>query len=439
MWQKGNLDKRYSMLSMETWQKDRNSLQRGIEPSHTHASLPSDSAWTQPFHFDSDFRYDSIDETFNDSKTAQYIPQYLQDIEISGKYFPKDRRISVPARLSRFQGFKINTDGHHSMWNGGIEPLNIQKIPYSATSNVNQIRYPGERPISRNEQEKRKMNRDDSVEPCNTLYIGNLPVSDDKETLDNLEKQIEYLFKDEVGFDDWIFEVKKRGIMSFVQFDSVENASRAKNDLSGTILPASNRGGIRLTFSKNELHYKNGQRMQRALGKKKPSVLNGYLSPKSRPILPAETIRKRAGEKKYERKDDYESLRSDEVNSPKFTGNGLEKEGWQQQPIVQKRDYFSLDQQHSGRNVSNHTPTFSSSIESNPFYHQDSLFSTTFDIPDDEYGKTSNSLSYNPGLRKLNYKDRLYDIFMEPQNGQSSKIPLAPIGRVWGMKERGSL
>ena len=94
----------------------------------------------------------------------------------------------------------------------------------------------------------------DQNPPCNTLYVGNLPP-------DATEAELRQLFSNQQGFRRLSFRNKNNngnghGPMCFVEFDDVSFATRALAELYGSQLPRttiSNKGGIRLSFSKNPL------------------------------------------------------------------------------------------------------------------------------------------------------------------------------------------
>ena len=101
----------------------------------------------------------------------------------------------------------------------------------------------------------------DQNPPCNTLYVGNLPP-------DATEQELRQLFSNQQGFRRLSFRNKMNshghgnghghGPICFVEFEDVSFATRALAELYGSQLPhprpsLNNKGGIRLSFSKNPL------------------------------------------------------------------------------------------------------------------------------------------------------------------------------------------
>ena len=82
--------------------------------------------------------------------------------------------------------------------------------------------------------------------PCNTLYVGNLPVT-------ATEEELWVLFSPCRGFKRLSFRLKPNGPMCFVEFEDITCATEAMETLYGTMLSCSVKGGIRLSYSKNPL------------------------------------------------------------------------------------------------------------------------------------------------------------------------------------------
>lgn len=96
------------------------------------------------------------------------------------------------------------------------------------------------------------VNPADQNPPCNTLYVGNLPV-------DTSEDELKALFSKQRGYKRLCFRTKQNGPMCFVEFEDVSFATKALNELYGHPLHNSVKGGIRLSFSKNPLGVRTGQ------------------------------------------------------------------------------------------------------------------------------------------------------------------------------------
>lgn len=86
----------------------------------------------------------------------------------------------------------------------------------------------------------------DQNPPCNTLYVGNLP-------MDAQEEELRRVFANARGYKRMCYRTKPNGTMCFVEFEDTATASRAMNDMFGLLLSNSKRGGMRLSFSKNPL------------------------------------------------------------------------------------------------------------------------------------------------------------------------------------------
>lgn len=82
--------------------------------------------------------------------------------------------------------------------------------------------------------------------PCTTLFVGNL--SDDVS-----EAELHGLFAGQPGFKQIKVVRGARSVTSFVEFEDLNTAMTVHNSLQGAILQSSNRGGIRIQYSKNPL------------------------------------------------------------------------------------------------------------------------------------------------------------------------------------------
>ncbi|CCE64294.1 hypothetical protein TPHA_0H00860 [Tetrapisispora phaffii CBS 4417] len=145
-----------------------------------------------------------------------------------------------------------------SVRSSGIKDVNSSKVSGSATPSVpnNGTGIVGisQADLSLLARVPPPANPADQNPPCNTLYVGNLPP-------DATEQELRQLFSSQPGFRRLSFRNKNNngnghGPMCFVEFDDVSFATVALAELYGRQLPRpviSNKGGIRLSFSKNPL------------------------------------------------------------------------------------------------------------------------------------------------------------------------------------------
>ncbi|PNY24315.1 Cell wall integrity protein scw1 [Tolypocladium capitatum] len=96
------------------------------------------------------------------------------------------------------------------------------------------------------------VNPADQNPPCNTLYVGNLPI-------DTSEEELKAMFSKQRGYKRLCFRTKQNGPMCFVEFEDISFATKALHELYGHPLHNSIKGGIRLSFSKNPLGVRSGQ------------------------------------------------------------------------------------------------------------------------------------------------------------------------------------
>ncbi|KAG0284011.1 hypothetical protein BGZ96_011629 [Linnemannia gamsii] len=150
---------------------------------------------------------------------------------------------SIPAHTERgFNGTLFHND---EMNNGRFQGLPINTAAAAALASP-AMASPGlASPAFR-----APVNPGDQNPPCNTLYVGNLPMN-------TSEDELRTLFSRCVGYRRLCFRTKSNGPMCFVEFENVECATQALNDLYGNPLSNSIKGGIRLSFSKNPLGVRN--------------------------------------------------------------------------------------------------------------------------------------------------------------------------------------
>ena len=112
------------------------------------------------------------------------------------------------------------------------------------------------------------VNPADQNPPCNTLYVGNLPI-------DTSEDELKAMFSKQRGYKRLCFRTKQNGPMCFVEFEDVSFATKALHELYGHPLHNSIKGGIRLSFSKNPLGVRSGQGMASPGPSTVPSGMQG--------------------------------------------------------------------------------------------------------------------------------------------------------------------
>ena len=112
------------------------------------------------------------------------------------------------------------------------------------------------------------VNPADQNPPCNTLYVGNLPI-------DTSEDELKAMFSKQRGYKRLCFRTKQNGPMCFVEFEDVSFATKALHELYGHPLHNSIKGGIRLSFSKNPLGVRSGQGMASSGPSNLPGVMQG--------------------------------------------------------------------------------------------------------------------------------------------------------------------
>ena len=113
------------------------------------------------------------------------------------------------------------------------------------------------------------VNPADQNPPCNTLYVGNLP-------MDTSEDELKAIFSKQRGYKRLCFRTKQNGPMCFVEFEDISFATKALHELYGHLLHNSVRGGVRLSFSKNPLGVRTGQ--PGAMGPTTPQSPHGPMS-----------------------------------------------------------------------------------------------------------------------------------------------------------------
>lgn len=169
---------------------------------------------------------------------------------------PTQRRATAPQLplAAQMASLSLNTGsnglptpqhGNQSMYPQSAHSTTMSPTGMNGSlGNSHQSSYPGyERVLP-------PVNPADQNPPCNTLYVGNLP-------MDAQEDELRRIFQAVRGYRRMCYRSKANGPMCFVEFEDVGCATRAMNDMYGKTLSNSRKGGIRLSFSKNPLGVRN--------------------------------------------------------------------------------------------------------------------------------------------------------------------------------------
>lgn len=174
---------------------------------------------------------------------------------------PISRRVTNPSiPVSRFAGLSLTTNNNPALNGPSMSGLASPRSMGTTTSPSSSLspngigHIPGLGPNTTYPMNPQHFHRPnyppvnpaDQNPPCNTLYVGNLPV-------DTSEDELKAIFSKQRGYKRLCFRTKQNGPMCFVEFEDTSFATKALNDLYGQPLHNSVKGGIRLSFSKNPL------------------------------------------------------------------------------------------------------------------------------------------------------------------------------------------
>ncbi|KAM5346946.1 hypothetical protein ACJ41O_009951 [Fusarium nematophilum] len=167
------------------------------------------------------------------------------------------RRATAPQiPIGRLAALSLNTNTAPAPGSASLPPymgaMSAQSGPMSPMDKPGfGMSYPGMNPPYQRHNFP-PVNPADQNPPCNTLYVGNLPI-------DTSEEELKALFSKQRGYKRLCFRTKQNGPMCFVEFEDVSFATKALHELYGQPLHNSVKGGIRLSFSKNPLGVRSGQ------------------------------------------------------------------------------------------------------------------------------------------------------------------------------------
>ncbi|CAG8948913.1 hypothetical protein HYFRA_00002040 [Hymenoscyphus fraxineus] len=200
---------------------------------------------------------DSVD----DDETGELLKDPVAYAENGSSSVQARRPTNPQIPISRMAGLSLNTNNA-----AGPAPLSSYNQPLSSISQHTNPMSPGTltnggQPVnyqlgSQHYQRHNfpPVNPADQNPPCNTLYVGNLPI-------DTSEDELKAMFSKQRGYKRLCFRTKQNGPMCFVEFEDVSFATKALHELYGHPLHNSIKGGIRLSFSKNPLGVRAGQGM----------------------------------------------------------------------------------------------------------------------------------------------------------------------------------
>lgn len=196
-----------------------------------------------------------IDEDGGDDDTGELLKDPLAYMNSASASSGGKKTANVRIPTAGFSALSLNTNMSNVPTNGYASSRSAvqsrtphSQIPLSMGSN-GQYSLPSQPYIRHNYP---PVNPADQNPPCNTLYVGNLPI-------DTSEDELKAMFSKQRGYKRLCFRTKQNGPMCFVEFEDISFATKALNELYGAQLHNSVKGGIRLSFSKNPLGVRAGQ------------------------------------------------------------------------------------------------------------------------------------------------------------------------------------
>lgn len=197
-------------------------------------------------------------DDYDDDETKELLNDPLAYAK-SGQQLRRSSQAQIPG-LSHFSRLSISTSQNGNHGNFAPSPVsqaNAQRAsqalqpPHSPTNITNMNSGSGYN-VNISRPQYPPINPADQNPPCNTLYVGNLP-------MDTSEDELKTIFSKQRGYKRLCFRVKSNGPMCFVEFDDTTYATISLNELYGYPLHNSVKGGIRLSYSKNPLGVRSGQ------------------------------------------------------------------------------------------------------------------------------------------------------------------------------------
>ncbi|KAI0686630.1 hypothetical protein C8Q76DRAFT_761708, partial [Earliella scabrosa] len=177
----------------------------------------------------------------------------------SGPFSPESLSSSLPGHPSLPSRPRAQSPSSEPQPHGGAVAPGSKASSVSGSQSGHEedlVRSVGALAVSTDTSSDNGRTGSDQNPPINTLYVGNLPTSTSPGgyTLTYLEDRLRKLFSKQPGYRKLCFRQKSNGPMCFVEFDNVDYATRALNELYSDSLNRLVRNcGIRLSYSKNPL------------------------------------------------------------------------------------------------------------------------------------------------------------------------------------------
>lgn len=212
-----------------------------------------------------------INDDAVDDETGELLKDPLAYVRGSHRpAYTTDRRQldQSGSALSHFGSLSLGASAYQDGSGHGSAAVSNMPTPLTAPHNVQAANRNAYR-TSPQQLSFPTANPADQNPPCNTLYVGNLP-------LDTNEDELKRIFCQQRGYKRLSFRMKQNGPMCFVEFENITFATQALSTLYGTLLSNSVKGGMRLSFSKNPLGVRSGQNTMLGSSPLGPPGMLGY-------------------------------------------------------------------------------------------------------------------------------------------------------------------
>ncbi|KAJ9625579.1 cell cycle RNA binding protein whi3 [Taxawa tesnikishii (nom. ined.)] len=196
-----------------------------------------------------------INDDVADDDTGELLKDPLAYAKSGHQHMVSRRPTNPQIPVQAFRGLSLSTNtvaAGPPMSPPFTSPRSMQPLQSPGAANSPTVGPNGTYSLNHRGHVNPPVNPADQHPPCNTLYVGNLP-------MDASEDELKALFSKQRGYRRLCFRTKSNGPMCFVEFDDISFATKALYELYGYVLHNSVKGGIRLSFSKNPLGVRTGQ------------------------------------------------------------------------------------------------------------------------------------------------------------------------------------